>query len=227
MKTNLVGVIDRVRPEAGIPLLACDCPSPTPQDGMAWLWIFCEDARNRLRQRWAALLPRPEIDELVSRLRQRTSIWSGGIDTRHGPPSNWFRLVWTWSPAPCRIYTRRGLAVEVEPAQVTQRLFRRRERFAVPSTSVVEGWIRSDWIYSGISLKGPGGEKTELVRSKNAGLFTQFLLMYDGIDLMMDTGWLDRVVPRVAEVLGLGWKIVDYTETPPKLVSHGGPAEVR
>jgi hypothetical protein len=217
-------LIDRVRPQAGIPLLVCQCSSPTPQDGTAWLWIFHEDARNRLRQRWAGVLPRPEIDELVSRLRQLTSIWIGGIDTRHGPPAKRFRLVWTRSPAPCRIYTRRGLAVDVESAFVTRRLFRRRERFAVPSASVVEGWIRSDWIYSGISLKGPGGEKTELVRLKNAGLFTQFLLMYDGLDLMMDAGWLDGVVPRVAEVLGLSWEIVDFTDTPPKIVSHGGPS---
>ena len=224
MKTNVVGAIDRIRPQAGIPLIVCDCPSPTPQDGTVWLWVFHEDAPNRLQQRWAGVLTHPEIDELVSRLREQTSIWIGGIDTYHGPPSQRFRLVWTRPPAPCRIYTRRGLAVDVEPGLVTRRLVRRRERFAVPASSVVEGWIRRDWTCAGISLKGRGGEESEFVRVKNAGHFMQFLLMYDGIDLMVDVGWLERVVPRVAEVLGVGWKIVDFTVAPPSIVREGGPA---
>ena len=51
----------------------------------------------------------------------------------------------------------------------------------------------------------------------------QFLLMYDGIDLMVDTSWLDFVVPRVAEVFGVPWKIVDYTDTPPQVSRQSGP----
>ena len=46
--------------------------------------------------------------------------------------------------------------------------------------------------------------------------------MYDGIDLMVDTGWLDRVVPRVAEVLGLEWRVVDYTKTPSNVERQSG-----
>ena len=130
-------------------------------------------------------------------------------------------MVYTFPPAPCRIYTRRGLAAAVEPAVAT-RYQPRPRRIAVRSSSVVEGWISRDWAHSGISLTGDAGEREELVRLKNAGLFDQFLLMYDGIDLMMDTNWLDRVVPAVAEVLGLEWRIVDYTETPPKVERQSG-----
>jgi hypothetical protein len=224
MKASVAEAIDRVRPQAGVPLIVCDCRHPTSQDGPAPLWIFRERAPNRLRQRWSGVLTRPEADELVQRLRQQTSIWMGGIDSYHDPPSRRFRLVWTLPPAPCRIYTRRGLAVDVEPALVTRRLSWRRERFAVPSSSVVEGWIRADWTCSGICLKGPAGEESEILRVKNANLFEQFLLMYDGIDLMIDVDWLERVVPRVAEVLGLAWRIVDFTAAPPKIVGEGAPA---
>jgi hypothetical protein len=223
MTTNVDQSVERVRPQAGVPLIVCDCPSPTAQDGTAWLWVFHESARNRLQQRWAGVLTRPEIDEFVGRLRQRTCVWFGGIDTLHPPPSKRLRLVWTLAPAPCRIYTRRGLAIDVESALVTRHLLWRREQFAVRSASVVEGWIGRDWTYAGISVKGHGGEEGEVVRLKNAGAFMQFLLMYDGMDLLVDTGWLDRVVPRVAEVFGVAWRIVDYTVTPPKIVRQSDP----
>jgi hypothetical protein len=224
MKRNIAELVDRVRPQAGMPLIVCECPSPTPPDETAWLWVFRENAANQLQQRWAGVLTRPEIDEFVSRLREQDSVWLGGIDTHHGPPSKRFRLVWTLPPAPCRIYTRRGLAIDAESPVVTRHLFWRREQFAVQSSSVVEGWISRDWTHSGISLNGDGGEEWEVVRLKNAGPFMQFLLMYDGIDLLVDTGWLDRVVPRVAEVLGAGWKIVDFTVTPPEILRQSGPA---
>ena len=224
MKTNIVELVDRVRLPAGIPLIVCECPSPTPPDATAWLWVFRENAPNRLQQRWAGVLTHPEIDEFVSRLRERDSVWLGGIDTHHGPPSKRFRLVWTLPPAPCRIYTRRGLAIDVKSAVVTRYLSSRCEKVAVRSSSVVEGWISRDWTYAGISLRGHEGEEREVVRLKNAGPFMQFLLMYDGIDLMVDTGWLDGVVPRVAEVVGAEWRIVDFTVTPPKIVRQSGPA---
>jgi len=90
--------------------------------------------------------------------------------------------------------------------------------------SHVEGWISSDWMCAGITLNGHGKEQWEVIRLKNPGLFMQFLLMYDGIDLMVDTSWLDFVVPRVAEVFGVPWKIVDYTDTPPLTRQSGTPA---
>ena len=201
-----------------MPLIVCECSSPTPSDQAVWVWVFGETARNRLQQRWAGVLSRPEIDELVSGLGGRSSVWFAGIDAYHAPPSKRFRLVCTLPPAPCRIYTRSGVSVAVEATAVTRQLRWRRGQLVVPSASVVEGWIGSDWSYAGISLKGHGGEEQGVLRLKNAGLFMQFLLTYDGIDLMVDTGWLDWVVPRVAEVLGAGWQIVDYTVTPPKIV---------
>lgn len=224
MRPEVAEWVDRVGPEEGVPLIACDCSSPSPGDGTAWLWVFRENARRRLTQCWAGVLTRPEIDELVVRLRERHSVWRGAIESVHPPPWRWFRLVWTLPPAPCRIYIRRGLAVEVEPTVVKRRLPRRCEQLPVPPSSVVEGWISADWRYSGISLKLPRGEEAEVFRVKNAGRLTQFLAMYDGIDLMVDTWWLDGVVPRVAEVLGLPWKIVDYTVTPPRVDRESGPA---
>jgi hypothetical protein len=215
--------VDRTHPPAGAPLIVCECGSPTPVDGSRWLWVFHESAAQRLETQWAGVPARAEIDECVSRLGQRGAVWFGSIDTRHAPPSGCFRLVWTLPPAPCRIYTRRGLAVAVESAVVTTHRSRRRERLAAAAASVLEGWISSDWTHAGISLAGPGIERREVVRLKNEGLFTQFLLMYDGIDLMLDTAWLDRVVPRVADALGLPWRIVDFTETPPRVTGQGGP----
>ena len=223
MKTNVVELLDRIRPQAGARLILCVCPCTTPRDETAWVWVFRENARGRLKQLWSGVLDRSESDEVASVLERENSVWLGDIDTLHDPPSRRFRLVWTLPPAPCRIYTRRGLITEVESAVVTRHLFWRRKQSPMQSWSVVEGWIGRDWRYAGISLKGHGGEEWEVVRIKNEGLFTQVLLMYDGIDLMVDTFWLDRVVPRVAEVFGLGWKIVDYTVTPPKIDLQGGP----
>jgi hypothetical protein len=217
MRPDIVELFDRVRSEDGAPLVVCPA-RPTARDEAGQLWVFRERAPNRLRQLWAGALPGPEIDDLVSRLRERHRVWLGRIETRHPPPSRWFRLVWTLPGAPCRIYTHRGLGIEVEPTGVTRHRFRRRDRLTVPPSSEVEGWISRDWTYAGISLLRRGDEAAEIVRLKSAGLFTQFLLMYDGIDLMLDTDWLDGVVPRVAEVLGVPWKIVDYTDTPPRLV---------
>jgi hypothetical protein len=111
----------------------------------------------------------------------------------------------------------------VDSEFVTRHRSWRRERFSVPASSEVQGWIAGDWRYAGISLKGPAGEEREVIRLENAGLLTQFLMMYDGIDLLVDTDWLERVVPRVAEVLGAPWTIVDYTVTPPEIAQQGGP----
>jgi hypothetical protein len=222
MKTSLVELANRICPQAGTPIVLCQCPSFTPPHKEASVWVFRENVKHRLKQLWAGELSRPEIDEFAAALRRENSVWLGGIDTRHAPPSRRFRLVWTLPPGPCRIYTRRGLASEVEPTTVTRHGFRRRQQHAVRSVSHVEGWIGHDWIYSGITLKGRDREEWEVVRLKNEGLFTQFLVMYDGIDLMMDTGWLDRVVPRVADVFGVTWRIVDYTVTPPKIDRQGG-----
>jgi hypothetical protein len=219
--TEIVTLLDRARAED--PLIVCERRVPTSRDEEAWVWMFREIAPNRLQQLWAGKLTGPESDELVSRLRQRQWVWLGRIDTFHPPPSRRFRLVWTLPPAPCRIYTRRGLAIAVEPTGVTRHLSRRRQELVVPSpSSVVEGWIHRDWTYAGVSVMRDGIEQGEIFRLKNAGPFLQFLMMYDGIDLMVDTGWLDGVVPRVAEVLGVAWRIVDHTVTPSKIVQESG-----
>ena len=209
-------------------LIACQCGSPTAPDTTAWLWVFDEDAASRLHLRRAEVAARTEVAELVRELHQRRepedAVWPGGIDTYHAPPSKRFRLVWTLPPAPCRIYTRRGLAACAERGVVTRHRRGRHEQLAVRSSSVVEGWIGSDWGHAGISVKGDTGEAWEVIRLKNAGPFLRFLLMYDGIDLMVDTAWLDRVTPRVADVLGVEWRIVDHTVTPPEVTRQGARA---
>lgn len=217
--TNLAEVVERLRVRADTPLILCSCTSPDLKT--VWVWALEENAKKRLKTRWSGVLRLSEFDELAGVLRQHRSVWLAGIDTRHPPPSRWFRMVYTLPPAPCRIYTRRGLVAGVEPAAAT-RCLPRLKQIAVQSSSVVEGWISHDWIHAGISLVGDAGAREELVRLTNAGLFNQFLLMYDGIDLMMDTRWLDGVVPRVAEVLGLEWRVVDYTKTPPKVERQSG-----
>lgn len=218
--TNLAEVVERLRVRADTPLILCSCTNPDDLETV-WVWAFEENATNRLKARWSGVLTPSECDELAGMLRRHRSVWVAGIDTRHPPPCRRFRMVYTFPPAPCRVYTRRGLMAAVEPAAAT-RYLPRLKQIAVRSSSVVEGWIGHDWIHAGISLVGDAGAREELVRLKNAGKFDQFLLMYDGIDLMMDTGWLDRVVPRVAEVLGLEWRVVDYTETPPKVERQSG-----
>ena len=220
--TNLVEIAERIRPHALTPYIACTCASPAGKD-QAWMWVFREDARKHLVQLWGAEVGRAEADELVDLLSRQGSVWHGAIDGRHAPPCRWFRLAWTLPPAPCRIYRRRRLAVEVEPAVVTMRGFRRHRRIDVPPATRVEGWIGRDWSSAGITLKHGDREETEIFRLKHAGSVTQFLVMYDGIDLMVDTWWLDGLVPRVAGVLGVEWRIVDYTITPPRIERHGKP----
>jgi len=221
---NVVELASRLRSQAATQLILCKVPSPTPSDGTASVWVFGERAEGRLKQLWAGVLERAEGDTLADELGREKSLWLGGIDILHSPPSKRFRLVWTRPPAPCRIYTRRGLASETIPGSVTRHGFWGGHRQAVRAVSHVEGWISSDWMCAGITLNGHSNEQWEVIRLKNPGLFMQFLLMYDGIDLMVDTSWLDFVVPRVAEVFGVPWKIVDYTDTPPLTRQSGTPA---
>ena len=211
-KPNPVELADSIRSRGTGPLIVCQCPDHTSRGKAAWLWVFHENARSRLEQLWAGLLSHSEVDEITDRLRGERGLWLGAIDTYHLPPSKWFRLVWTFPPAPCRIYTRRGMKCDVERSRVRVRDFWRTRELTLPGVKRVEGWIT--WNRSGIRLKleQSGSHDAELIRSGHPGAWLGY---YDGIDLMVDTGWLDSLVPRVAEVLDVGWSIVDYTESPP------------
>src|SRR5262245_12566471 len=224
MNMNVVELASRLRSQAATQLILCKFPSPMPSDGTAWVWVFDESDGGRLKQLWAGVLERAEGDTLADELGREKSLWLGGIDILHAPPSKRFRLVWTRPPAPCRIYTRRGLARETIPGSVTRDGFWGGHRQAVRAVSHVEGWISSDWMCAGITLNGHGKEQWEVIRLKNPGLFMQFLLMYDGIDLMVDTSWLDFVVPRVAEVFGVPRKAGGYLGRPPRHRQSGAPA---
>jgi len=120
-------------------------------------------------------------------------------------------MVCTLPPAPCRIYTRRGMKCAVEHSRVRVRGFWGTRELTLSGVERVEGWIT--WSRSGIRLKlERSGSDAEVIR---LGHPAAWLGYYDGIDLMVDTGWLDFLVPRVAAVLDVGWSIVDYTESPP------------
>jgi hypothetical protein len=211
-KANVVELANSIRSRATGPLIVCQCPDHTSQGKAAWVWVFHENAKSRLQQLWAGLLNHPDIDEITNLLRGERGLWPGVNNTYHLPPSRWFRLVWTMPPAPCRIYTRRGITCEVERSRVRVRGFWRTRELALFGLKRVEGWIH--WSRSGIRLKieGSGRGDMELIRSGHPGAWLGY---YDGIDLMVDTGWLDVLVPRVAEVLDVGWSIVDHTESPP------------
>ncbi|HKQ18133.1 MAG TPA: hypothetical protein VJW75_00170 [Candidatus Eisenbacteria bacterium] len=211
-ETNVVGLVDSIRSRAGEPLIVCQCADPTSPDKVAWMWVFHETASRRLKQLWAGLVNHSEADEIRHRLQAERGLWLGAIDCYHPPPSNWFRLVWTLPPAPCRIYTRRGMRCDVERSRVRVRGFWRTHELPLTGVERVEGWF--NWSRSGIRLKfeqHPSAD-LELIRSGHPGAWLGY---YDGIDLMVDTDWLDSLVPRVAEVLDVGWSIVDYTESPP------------
>ena len=213
-KVNVLELAASIRSRTAEPLIVCQCPDHASHGEAVWLWVFHEIAKSRLERLWAGLLSRSEVDEITDRLRGERSLWLGAIDTYHLPPSNWFRLVWTLPPAPCRIYTRRGMKFEIERSRIRVRgLWRTRER-TLSGVERVEGWI--DWSRSGIRLKlePSGSADLELIRSRHPGAWLGY---YDGIDLMVDTGWLDMLVPRIAEVLDVGWSIVDDTESPPAI----------
>src|SRR5262245_32034067 len=217
METNVVELVDSIRTRAGSPLIVCEHPEPEPRAGFACVWVFRETPRGRLEQPWAGVLGRAEIDELVRLLRETHTVWRGGIDTYHFPSSRRFRLVSTLPPAPCRVYGRRGMKCEVERSRIRVR-GRGRTRELVPSgTERVEGWFT--WWRSGIRLASarPGGEPVQLVRVGHPGAWLGY---HDGIDPMVDTSWLEVLVPRIAAVLDASWSIVDLTESPPA-VRHG------
>ena len=209
--SNVVEVVDSIRSRATGPLIVCQSPDPS-HGKTAWLWVFHETPNGRLERLWAGLLEHSDANEVMARLREERGLWLCAIDTYHLPPSKRFRLVWTLPPAPCRIYTRRGLQCDVERSRVRLRGFWGTRERALSGVERVEGWIT--WSRSGIRLKleQQGSDDVELIRSGHPGAWLGY---HDGIDLMVDTGWLDLLVPRVAEVLDVGWSIVDYTESPP------------
>src|SRR5262245_16305803 len=182
MNMNVVELASRLRSQAATQLILCKFPSPTPSDGTASVWVFGESAGGRLKQLWAGVLERAEGDALADELGREKSLWLGGIDILHAPPSKRFRLVWTRPPAPCRIYTCRGLASETAPESVTRHGFWGGDRQSVRAVSHVEGWISSDWMCAGITVNGQGNEQWEVIRLKNTGLLMQFILMSDRLD---------------------------------------------
>ena len=211
-KANVVELADSIRSRATGPLIVCRCPDHTSSGKAAWLWVFQENSKHRLERLWAGLLSRSEVDEITNLLRGERGLWLGVIDTHHLPPSKRFRLLWTLPPAPCRIYTRRGMTCDVERSRVRVRGFWRIRDLTLSGVERVEGWVT--WSRSGIRLTSgrSGSDDVELIRSGHPGAWLGY---YDGIDLMVDTDWLDVLVPRVAAVLDVGWSIVDYTESPP------------
>ena len=208
--TNIVELADSIRSRGTTPLIVCQCPDHTSSGKAAWLWVFHEIAKGRLEQLWAGLLNHSEADEITNLLRGERGLWLGVINTYHNPPSKRFRMVYTLPPAPCRIYTRRGVKCDVERSRVRVRGLWRTRELTLSGAERVEGWMT--WSRSGIRLKRSGSDDAELIR---LGHPAAWLGYYDGIDLMVDTGWLDFLVPRVAAVLDVGWSIVDYTESPP------------
>jgi hypothetical protein len=220
--TNVFELADSIRSRATAPLIVCRSPDHASGGKAAWLWVFQENARGRLERLWAGLLNRSEIDEVTNLVRGERGLWLGVIDTYHHPPPRRFRLLWTLPPAPCRIYTRRGMKCDVERSRVRVRGFWRTRERTLSGVERVEGWIT--WSRSGIRLKfeRSGSDDAELVRSGHPGAWLGY---HDGIDLMVDTGWLDTLVPRVAAVLDVGWSIVDYTESPPAVRSEAAAGD--
>jgi len=210
--TNVVELAGSIRSRATAPLIVCQCPDHTSHGKAVWLWVFRENAKSRLQQLWAGLLNHLEVEEITNLLRREPGLWPGTIDTYHHPPCRWFRLVWTSPPAPCRVYTMRGMKCDVERSRVRVRGFWRTRELSLSGVERVEGWIT--WSRSGIRLKRSrsDGDDAELIRSGHPGAWLGY---YDGIDLMVDTDWLDLLVPRIADVLDVGWSIVDHTESPP------------
>lgn len=211
-RIDVVALVDSIRSRAVEPLIVCQSSNPTSDGKAACVWVFHETASHRLRQLWAGILNQSEADEITHRLQEGRGLWLGAIDSYHLPPSSWFRMVWTLPPAPCRIYTRRGMRCDVERSRVRMRGYWRTREVNPTGVERVEGWFT--WSRSGIRLKfeQSGRADVELIRLGHPGAWLGY---YDGIDLMVDTDCLDSLVPRVAEVLDVGWSIVDYTESPP------------
>src|SRR5688572_19842753 len=166
---HIFDLADSIRSSAIGPLIVCQCSDHRSRGEAVWLWVFHENAKNRLEQVWAGLVNHSEVDEVTSRLRGERGLWLGAIDSYHLPPFKRFRLVWTLPPAPCRIYTRRGMRCDVERSRVRVRSFWRTRELTLSGVERVEGWIT--WNRSGIRLKyeQPGADDAELIRSGHPG----------------------------------------------------------
>lgn len=46
----------------------------------------------------------------------------------------------------------------------------------------------------------------------------------DGFDDSLDRTWLAEVTPRVAEVLGVAWSVIDYSAKPPEIFGSSSAA---
>jgi len=220
VQVNVVALADqRATKSKGVTLIASECWDHHTSHDMAWLYVYRETTRRRLKPLWCGELTRPEIGEIKSLLRRTNKTWHGSVDTYAWPGDPRFRMLWTLAPAPCRVYCRWGPTCEVDPAGVTRYGLWRTQRISAAGVERVEGWFT--WTGSGIKLKRRIGGNSGVIRLRHPG---EWLGYYDGIDLMIDTDWLQVVTPRVAEVLGVDWSIVDYTETPPAVTKSGPTA---
>ncbi len=214
---NIVALGDQLATKShGAKLITSVHTDHRRRDEAVWLYVYRENARRRLKPLWCGVLTRPEVEEIKSLLSRTNTTWHGSMDTYAWPGDPRFRILCTLAPAPCLLYRRRGPTCEVDPAGVTRYGMWRTQRVSAMGVERVEGWFT--WIASGIKLKRGVGQDTGIIRSGHPGVWLGY---HDGIDLMIDTDWLEVVTPRVAEVLGVNWSIVDYTETPPVVTKAG------
>jgi hypothetical protein len=224
MKINVLELAEQLRPQSiDTPVIVGECFWHRPRDKTAWVWVFEASSNSRLKFLWSGVLARPEIASIQVELAQTNSVWHALLDKDAFEGSRRTRLLWTLAPAPCRVYKRRRLKLEVEPSHVTAYGFWGRRQTAIVSVSSVEGWVSRGGGTAGITLRQNGRRDFRILRVMNNLFAQEFDVTYDAIDLWNDAAWLEHVTQRVAGVFDAPWSIVDYTATPPVVVMFGHP----
>ena len=148
---------------------------------------------------WDRFLPRTAVSELRTALRAFCEVLEGELDTMAA--TQW-TLAWTVSPAPLRVYDRRGLLAEREGSNARV-LSRSGAPVRVPIEQIesVLGWVSGDWVKRGVSLVLRAGERVVVAQVEDP--FAQIDPTYDGINLMLDASWAAEMGKAIAKGLGV------------------------
>ncbi len=128
-------------------------------------------------------VPAVELDGLCAALGARR----GGCDSMYA--TGW-SVAWASGPGEFAAWTHDGPAVTLADL---------RSHGAVSS---VEGWLAEDWIERGVRARlASGGELGVLTAHEPAAAMGGFI--YDGLDLLADSGWIHDCGRDLARALGV------------------------
>ncbi len=150
---------------------------------------------------WDGGLAEGAREALASRL---ATPWPGELDGFEADQV--WRFGWTQAPAPFRLFNRQGELARVEGDRLLIRpqpgRWRRRPGREIGREAIahIAAELSDDWIQRGIAVVLHDGTRIPLLE-RRAWLLAYPSVLYDGLSLLTDTGWVHGIAASAAAAL--------------------------